>query len=1002
MFFERSASTQGYVFLITNVFIMQRTLPILITCLGVILSLYAAAQEIEVTGKVTDDTGPLPGVNILIENTNVGTTTDMDGNYSIRANINQNLVFTYVGYKIKVIKIESSVINIQLLPEKITCWNSIPVYCVLTTTVNKVNGSFTNLNNEDFNQGNIYHPYQLIRGKVPGLTIAKPGGDPLGVYDVYQRGQHSLLGKTEPLIVLDGLPGASLQSIDPQDIESITALRDASMTASYGARGANGVLIIKSREARYLEPCKITYNGYITTEQIANTPDVLSADSYRTLLTNPNSSFYNPASDLGASTDWADAITRAGMSHAHQLAFRGSAKNTRYSLSLNYRDVNGAVKNSGFNQTSALLHLSQDLFKNKVNIRANGGITQRNFTEIDKDIFYYAAIYNPTAPIRTDTSSIGGYFQQQFFDYSNPVGLLEQIDNQGEKDVYTIGLQAKWNIVNGLNAQLQYGWQQQHYNRAYRVDENIYPLSSTGHPLYNYNTELDLNNQSLNTSLVYNFYKNDHNFSISGGYHYQKWTNELYNADDYDVAVNDLQYADVSFNAQPDTAAIAYKNTTLLAAFFGHLQYDYDNWLFLNAHLRREGSTRFGDNNKWGSFYGFGAGVDFAALGEWTDIQQFKLRSGYGLSGNLPVDGVYAKGVLRPSGKTFFNGSYIDIYTPSVNENQDLKWEERREWNIGLDAYLFDNKLFMSIDWYRARTEDMIYNFYVNSPPNIASSSYINAVDFKNHGIEIGLYAYLFNRRNFSWEFGINYAADRAKLAEINAPQGTNQTQIAPPVYLGTPGFCCNQYIILEKGKRVGNFVGWQFERFENGNMIFKDRNNDNVITEEDRMVIGNALPDFTFGIYHQFRYKQLEFNFLLRGVIGHDIMNTHRAFYNFPGNITIYNVLQTAIEGENSQVPFASGLSSYNVEDASFVTLENLVIAYQFNAKKAHFSRLKMYVAAQNLFTLSGYSGNDPEVRFKNRAGRFHTGNALTPGFDVRVGYYPTRTFTLGVQAEF
>lgn len=988
---------------------------IFITWLCVMLSLYAAAQEIEVRGKVTDEQGvPLKDVTILKKYTLSGTITDREGNYNILAKLGNILTISYaIPYENKrpPEDIDECMIVFSMsgsITQEVEVTNNIMDIILLDS--NKVEmcealifkDTKKNYRIKDFNQGNIYHPYQLIRGRMPGLTISKPGGDPLAVYDVYQRGQHSLLGKTNPLVVVDGLPGASLQTIDVQDIESITVLRDAAQASLYGARGANGIIEIQSKKRQYDKNIKIYYNGYIATEQVTKMPDILSADLYRTLVTDPNSSFYNPGSNFGASTDWAEAITRTSASHAHNLAFRGDLKKTHYSLSFNYRDVNGVVKNSGFDQVSALLHLSQDLFKNKVNIRANGGLTHRNFTEIDKDIFYYAAIYNPTAPIRSDTAGYGGYFQQTLFDYYNPVALLEQIDNQGAKNIYTAGLHAKWNIIDGLNAQVQYGWQRQHYNRQHRVNENIYPFSGVGSPFYNYDVEVDLNNQSFNTLFEYNFYKKNHDFRISGGYQYQNWTNELYNVDDYDVAVNDLQYADVSFYAQLDSVAIAYKNHTQLAAFFGRLQYDYNSWLSVNAHWRHEGSTRFGEHHKWGNFYGFGAGVDFAELGKWTDIQQFKLRLSYGLTGNLPVDGVYSKRVLRPNGKTLFNGNYIDIYTPAVNENPDLKWEARREWNTGLDVYLLNNRLFASFDWYRARTNDMLYNYFVDSPPNLAPVSYINSIDFKNSGIEIIINAKLQDQNHFSWELGANFAADRSKFVSAVTPQGVEIEQIILPAYLGIPGFCCSQIAVLEKGKRLGNFVGLEWDGFENGMMLFKDQNGDQNITDADRVIIGNALPDFTFGMNNGFRYKQLEMSFFLRGVIGHDVISTHRAAYDFPGNITRYNVLQTAVNGENSQVPFASGISSYNVEDASFVTLENLVISYQFNAKNTHFSELKMYVAAQNLFTLSSYSGNDPEVRFKNRGGRFYTGNALVSGLDVRVGYYSTRTFTLGIQAVF
>ncbi|MDX1941827.1 MAG: SusC/RagA family TonB-linked outer membrane protein [Saprospiraceae bacterium] len=971
---------------------MKRILQLCLVLSLLLLTFTAFAQEIEVAGKVTDDKNEaLPGVNILIKGTSTGTATNAQGDFTIKVNIGDKLVFSYIGYETKELSVDSEEIRLKLLSKPIQLSEAVICQLGRESLISRTGCPTQFVIKEAYlYAGNIYHPYQLLRGRVAGLTISKPGGDPLGTFDVYQRGLHSILGATEPLIVIDGLPGASLQTIDVQDIETITLLRDASMTSLYGTRGANGVILIESKKGRNWNKFKINYNVYASIENAINTPDVLNAAQYRTFSNNPNANF-------GADTDWADAITRTGASHAHNLNFSGGFKNTGYRLSLNYRAINGVVNNSGLDQNNALLNISQGLFKNKIRLQANAGLTRRNFSEIDKDVFYYAAIYNPTAPIRTDT----GYFQQLLFDYYNPVALIEGIDNKGEQNIYTAGLNAHWDILNGLRAQVQYNWQQQAYARRFRVADT-YLFDGFGFRFFDYDAEADLSNQSFTSTILYNFYKNNHGFTLSGGYQYQEWTNELYNVNDYDLAVNGLRFANENFISQPDSAAIAYKTNTRLAAFFGRLQYDYNNWLFVNAHWRREGSTRFGDNNKWGNFYGFGTGIDIANLAHWSDIQQFKIRLNYGVAGNLPADGIYAKGILRPGGKTLYKGYYIDIYTPVTNANPDLKWEERREWNLGLDASFFNDRLFTSFEFYRGKSKDLIYNYYTEAPPNLATLTYANYVGFENRGVEISLNAYLSNRSDFSWELGMNLAADRPKFTSAITPEGVDNEVIMPSVYLGIPGACCAQPSQLRKGEPLGRLYGLEFDRFENGTILFKDRNRDGIISEADFTEIGRGLPQLTLGFMNDIHWKKLEFNFFLRGVLGHDIINTHRVSYGFPGNIANYNVLESAVTGENSQVPYSQGISSYNVENASFLTLENLVIGYNFNTQKRHFSTLNMYVAAQNLFTLADYSGNDPEARLKNKGGNFHTGNTLVPGFDVRVGYYATRTFTLGVQAEF
>lgn len=976
---------------------MKRTLPVkpksLFFVINLLLSFTALAQEIEVTGKVTDENGkPLISANILNKSTYSGTATDVEGNFSIKTRIGDILRITYVGYKPSEFKVDTNRIELQLIPGGFSDLDEVIINSSYRNDLDIINRCpVIYISNDQFIPSNSYHPYQLLRGRIQGLTISKPGGDPLGTYDVYQRGQHSLYN-TDPLVVVDGLPGASLFTIDVQDIESITILRNAADASIYGARGANGVVEITSKEYYRDKKLKVNYSGYTSVENVIKTPNVLDANQFRSIVNDANSPFYNPAADFGASTDWAKAITRTGVSQAHNLAFQGKLKDTRYHLSLNYRDVNGVAKGSGFNQSNALLNVSQYLFKNKLELTANAAITHRNFTEINKDIFYYAAIYNPTAPIRTDT----GYFQQPLFDYQNPVALLEQTDNQGKQTIYTANLSARWDIIDNLRAEVQYGFQQQDYLRHYRTAEDAYVR-----PLH-YQSKLDLSNQSFRASLNYQRYFDKHEFNLTGGYQYQQWNNDLYNADEYDLAVNNLYFANINFFAQTDSLAISYKTNTKLAAFFGRLQYGFNNWLSVSANWRLEGASRFGDNNKWGNFYGVGASVNVAELLDFSFSDYLRARVTYGVAGNLPPDGVYAGLTFQPSGRTFYNGNFINVYTPATNANPDLKWEERREWNAGLDVYFFNTRLYTSIDFYWAKSKDLVGDYSVPVPPNLAYTTYANFIDFENRGVEIGLGVQDIRIGDLKWDASINFAADRPKFTGAFPGEGLEIKEIAKPAYIGAPGSCCIQPIHLEAGESLGRFVGREFLRFENGEAVFKDQNKDDRIDWEDEIKIGNALPKYTFGFSNKLYWNPLEFSFFLRGVMGHNIVNTHANFFGFAGRLPSYNILQTALEDPKSQILNSPGFSSYSIENASFVTLENLVIAYNFNLRKRYLSTLKVYAAAQNLFTLSNYSGVDPEVRFKNRGGNSYRANALVPGLDARVGYYSTRTFTLGVQAAF
>lgn len=958
---------------------MQQTLPFnpkfLLISAGLLLTFSAFAQAIEVRGKVTDEyKEPLIGASVIIKGTSIGIACDVNGVFLIKTNLGSTLKFSYDGYNSREVIVMDSVVNIKLYPVITNYSSPILSNCFLISTSDQTTSAWSKLEKENFNMGNIHNPYQLIRGRIPGLTISKPGGDPLGTFDVQQRGLHTILGSTEPLIVVNGLPGASLFSFDVQDIESMTVLRDAAMTSLYGTRGANGVILIETKKGAVWKKLNVQYSGYASIEKVSKTPDLLTASQFREVVNNSNSRFYNAAANLGASTDWAEAITRTGLSQAHNLSFSGRNKNTDYRLSLNYRDVNGVALKSGFDQTNVLLYLSQRLFKDKLQLQANGGITHRNFTAIDQDVFYQAAIYNPTAPIRTDTSSYGGYYQNQIFDYYNPVALLEQFSDQGEQNIYTANLNVNWDIIENVSAKVHYGWQQQADTRHYRVDKDVYYVGR----LFDFNTKTDFSNQSLTTSLAYNFYKNDHEFNVTGGYQYQDWTSDAERATPYDSTITNV------------------KINTKLAAFFANAQYNFRDWLFVNANWRREGSTRFGDNNKWGNFYGFGTGIDFAQLTRISFSDHLKLRVSYGVSGNLPVDGVYANRILGYGAAYLNNGKFLPTVIPSSNENQNLKWEERREWNWGLDFSFFNTQLRGSVELYNGRSTDLLFSHYVPSPPSLVNFQYENFIDFKNKGIELILDATVLRQGNFSWDVGLNYAKNRTEVDAISPTLGADFDEFIPYIYLGTPGGSGIDAIRVKEGEPLGALYGLVFDKFENGQAVFKDVNRDgrDCKCPADYASLGNAYPRFTMGLSNQFRWKALEASFFLRSVFGHKLVNAHLRRFGF-WNSGNYNVASTAVEQKEETIPNRYDIQA---ENGTFVQLENVVIGYNFKAKKL--SQLKVYAAAQNLFTLSGYNGIDPEVRLKN--GLDYSANSLAPGFDSRMAYFPTRTFTLGVQAEF
>ncbi len=963
----------------------------------------AVAQLLGVTGKITSIKGePLVMANIAIKGSSIGTISDAGGNFQIEATPDDVLIISYIGYKSREIMVDGNAMAITLAPEGLSDWQEATVYretdsgipCLCLPSPPDAKQSKLNSHEYAF-LGNIYHPYQILRGRIPGLTIARPSGDPLGFFDVQQRGLHSIFGSTEPLIVIDGLPGASWQTIDPQDIESIAVLRDPAQAAMYGIRGANSVISIKTRLGPDYEKLQVRYGGYLSLEQATRKPNVLSADEYRRLANTPGFPYGSPSNDLGSSTNWFDEITRTGVSQAHQLALGGRVNNTGYRIALNYREVNGVAPNSGFNQANVLAQLSQSLLKNRLRLQGGGNFTRRNFTDIHQDVFYYAALMNPTAPVRINKD----YYRPQVFDLINPVALLEQIQNEGQHDVFSWRFGGDWDIASGLKAQVRYAAQLQSYDRNY-----VSNLSPDLIPNTRSRSKVDLSNKFLETAISYQVLKKKHDLLLTGGYNYQTWTNDFGAAFNYDLMRLGLRYTNIGFpNNNAASEPIAYKTTTELAAFFGRLVYRFDDWLKALVSLRREGASRLGENNRWGNFPALGVGIDLASLVKLSFARQLQLRASYGITGNLPVDGIYARQIFRPQNATvFYNGNFIPIVTSGNNPNPNLKWEERREFNSGLDFTAKNERFHLSVDYYRGRTNDLLYDYFVPSPPNVFIRQHENMIDFAHQGVEIALQAVPVARKGFGWEISANFAANSTSVAAIRPSQGNAIEAFTPLPYYGTFGCCQPEWTEIRAGERLGRLLAWEVANDNAASPIPRDQNGDGIIDAKDLVGIGSGLPQFTYGLANTLRWGTITLNFFLRGVSGHSVLNTHRRALSNPSNFGRYNLHVDALATPSK--PATTPVDRRFVENASFLCLENLVLAYDFNLRQQSvISNLKLYLAAQNLFTLTNYSGTDPEVRLQNRGQAiFFNPDPLVTGVDARLGYFPTRTFTLGIQTVF
>ncbi len=953
------------------------------------------AQTVSGTFK-TEKGVPLPKVLIEKINSQSMARTDENGAFTLAANPGDTLLVYYGKRPFEVVVGEQAILNLTF--KKQAPAPEAPEKFVETgyglQSVHSLSMAVTLLETPDFNYGNIYNPMQLIQGRAPGLLLSRPGDDPSGNFDLHQRGLHTLLGNAEPLIVVDGFPGVSLNTVDPQDIASISILRDAASAAIYGTRAANGVLLITTKSAPDTEgKLKVGIQTYTGIQQVANTPDVLDANRYRSLRNQPEIPLSTLIAEWGNSTDWQDAITRTGLIHSSNIWGAWSKAGTSLRASLNLRGVGDVIPSAGFSQFNGSLNFGQRLLKDRLNIRLQTAATYRNFRQARPELFFHAIQYNPTAPIRsTDPvqGQFGGYFQESRFDYFNPVAILEQTEHGGDLQTYTANLSATWNLWKGLHLSGRLAWQTDERTEGfYAPRESLFlGIIGGGFADYERNTE---DNRMAEATIGYDFKAGAHALSLSAGHAYQlinrnKESFQLrgYVADDFDY--NDLSTDD-------GTQAFNASNTGLdirLATFRGQMQYNFNDLFFLSANARYEGCSRFGNNREWGLFYGIGGGLDFAKLLDVNNIDQFKPRLSYGLSGNLPADNILSGTQFSQGGLFFFNGEFIPYFVALTAPNPDLQWESRKDFNFGLDFSFAQGRLSGSIDRYQSNSEDIL----LDHPKVISSIGFTviteNYVEIKNSGTELSLNLKLIDREDLKWQFDFNYGANQTEYTNLTPPGGPDFEPIRVG-FIGNVG--SNETIRLAEGSPVGELFGFDFLNVQNGFPILNNP-----------IVLGNALPNNFWGIGSTFTWKKLEIGFRLRAVNGHHLANESQFILGLKGSAFRNNVLSEALEqpANNVLVEFIP-FSSFHVHDASFIRLDNIRLGYRFELGNSRYlSGIQVYIAAQNLATFTDYIGPDPEVRLRGQSA-FNPGPGLSiPGIDARTTHWPVKSWMIGIDVAF
>lgn len=978
----------------------------------------------EVTGTVRSEAGEsMPGVNVLEKGTANGTTTDADGRYTLSV-VNEGavLVFSFIGFATQEVSLSGrSVIDVTLA-EDVHRLDEVVVVGYGTQQRKEVTSSIASVKEDAFLKGPVYQsPLQLISGRVAGMALSRSrGGDPTSGVQIQLRGVSSVRGNTAPLVVIDGIPGGDLNSIAPENIASIDVLRDGSAAAIYGTRANAGVIIITTKKGA-TGAAQVEYSSYIYTERYANKPEMLTGEEwrhYKDVLMNSNDVFLvekgTSMIDYGHNTDWFEVISQHALSQVHNLSISGGSESTTYYGSLNYRDQKGLVKKTSNNVMGGRLSLTHRQFDDKLVINMNISTTFITSHPHDDEIFTQAIMQNPTLPVynkdRRPTDIAynpdGLYYEEAGYANPNPLGLIEQFhrDNQGNR--FLGNVKVAYEIIPGLEASVMGAYQQSNQlNGFYEERDSWSAWTATQYYGVASRSASKGSDRTLETILNYSkALSGGHNLSAMAGYSYQDFVDENFSAGNRYFLSDAFTYNNLGAGLHVSRGLYASpvsssKSSSKLIAFFGRANYNFEDKYLFSASVRREGSSKFGANNKWGYFPAVSAGWTISSesfMDNVNFIDNLKLRVGYGVTGNQGISDYLSLPRMATRGVMLYNGQWIPGFAPASNPNPGLRWEKKAESNIGVDLDIFNN-ITVNIDLYNRKTTDLLYEYAVPVPPNLYNTTWSNVGEMSNKGIEFTITATPVSKSKFSWTTNFNISYNKNELVSLSNELYSHSYLMLPMPNAGRLGQSDETIYRVEEGLPIGNIYGWEHAGIgEDGKWQVWDETNTNKIhptaaTFEDRRVIGNGLPKSWFGLNNRFAYGNFDLDISIRGALFFDVLNSIALHKSQPGTLPGQTMLTTFTDPEIFQLRDTRNyMTSYFVERGDYAKLDNITLGYNIPLKAI--KQLRVYVSGGNLFMLTNYKGQDPEMEIQG----------LTPGYDEYWGYPQVKTFAFGLNAKF
>jgi TonB-linked SusC/RagA family outer membrane protein len=984
----------------------------------------AFAQTKTVSGRVTaaNSQDGLPGVTISVQGTKTGTLTDNSGKYSIAVSgSNAVLVFSSVGYVSQEKKVGSQQqIDVQLEAD-VKQLGEIVVVGYGTQSRKNLTSAVSTIKPQDLNRGAITDVGQLLQGRVPGLNISA-NGDPNASAAVVLRGASTINSSQGPLYVIDGIPGADISTIAPDDIASIDVLKDASATAIYGNRAANGVIMVTTRRGKSGD-MKVNYHGYVGLEKVSSRLNMMDATQLRSFLT-ANGLSFSPADDKGTNTNWQDAVEKSSaISQNHNLSFSGGSEKGTYTASLNYTDKQGILQGSSLSRVIARLAFEQSALNDKVKfgLQVTNSNSNANNTPLRNNVLMQMINHLPVSPVKNDD---GTYFENfTNTGYFNPLAMIENGQDNTKTNVLTAAFTTQVKLPFGLTYNLNLSYQNfnilqgEAYTGYYSKynSANFYnnPEPPAVHTLLNFGTNgmasrksYQNTNKLLETFLSWNKELGDHSLNLVLGYSWQGNTiGDGFQTSSTNFPVDNIGYN--NFALSNPYAISSYRinfgadgvyQETRLVSDFARLNYNFNDKYLLQASVRRDGSSVFGKNNQWGYFPSVGVAWRINQEGfmqKQSLFNDLKLRASYGVTGNSSGFNAYTAQFMSGSlGTYYYNGVQTAAYGPTQAANPDLQWEKTATSNIGVDFSILKGKISGSVEVYDKNTTGMIYAYKVNPMLVPIGSITSNGGSMNNKGIEVTLNATPVSNGKFSWNTSLNLAHNSNKITSLSNPlfAGGDSIRITQPEGSGQTGSTLQ---ILKAGMPLGQFFTLEYAG-KNANGVSQYVNAKGELTTTptigaDYKYLGSPQPTILIGWTNTLRYGNFDFNVFIRGVFGNKIFNATRADLFRPSTAQYTNILVDAA-GETKADVNSFKYSSRFIEDGSYVRLDNATLGYNFKKISKSIQSLRVYMSVNNAFTITNYTGIDPEV---NQGG-------IAPGVDSNNFYPKTRTVLFGVNLSF